>query len=660
MVAQVRQAITTAEIEQETFEPSRSFIAQANVTSWDLYREAEEDYEGFWGRKAAEYLDWYKYWNQVLDASDAPFYKWFVGGEINVCYNCIDRHLPHNKNKAAIIWEGEPPGETRTLTYQDLYREVNRFASVLRDQLGVTRDDVVTIYLPMIPELPIAMLACARLGVRHNVVFAGFSGQAMADRMIDSGSRFLVTCDGYYRRGDLIEHKSRADEGVARVAADVHTVVVRRGGNKIDMRSGNDHWWHELMANAGNAEVEPVRCDADGDFFIMYTSGSTAKPKGVVHRYGGYLVHIVATAKWLHDLKPDDLYWCLADIGWITGHSYIVYGPLAIGCTTLIYEGTPDYPDRDRCWEIVEKYRVDALNTAPTTIRMFRQWGPEYPQKHDLSSLRWLGTVGEPINPAAWKWYYKYIGGERCPVVDKWWQTENGGNLIGTVPALATMKPGRAGRPIPGLHADILDETGTPITEPDQGGYLVITNPWPGMLKTLYRDPQRYIDYYWSRFSDPAKGKWVYLSGDGAKRDADGDYMLLGRIDDVMNVAGHRLSTMEMESAIVSLSEVAEAAVVSAEHEQKGEVPWAFVILEEGVKGDDGLKRRINQRVREMIGPIASLDKIHFVPDLPKTRSGKIMRRLLEDVARYRPLGDTTTLRNPEIAEQIRQLAQGS
>jgi acetyl-CoA synthetase len=642
--------------EQEVFEPPESFVEQANVNDEAIYEEFEENWPDAWER-AAELLDWEEEWDQVLDDSDAPFYEWFVDGELNASANCLDRHLADRGDEAAIEWIGEL-GEKRTYTYDDLHREVNEFAAALRD-LGVEEDDVVTMYMPMIPELPIAMLACARIGAPHSVVFAGFSADALATRMESADSEFLVTCDGYYRRGDPLEHKEKADEGLDDVGHDVETIVVDRLDDDYDhpMKAG-EHDYDELVAEYAGAEVDPVTRDAEDMLFLMYTSGTTGQPKGVKHTTGGYLSYAAWTSQSVLDIKPDDTYWCSADIGWITGHSYIVYGPLALGTTTVMYEGTPDYPDKDRLWQIVEDYDVTQLYTAPTAIRAFMKWGKEYPEQHDLSSLRLLGTVGEPINPRAWKWYYKHIGREECPVVDTWWQTETGGMMLTTLPGVGDMKPGSAGPPLPGISADIVDVGGDPV-EAGRAGYLVVNKPWPGMLRTLYKNDERFIDEYWDEYSNPDRDEWVYFPEDGAKIDDDGYITVLGRVDDVLNVSGHRLGTMEIESAIVGVEGVAEAAVVGGNHEIKGEAVYAYVITEDGYDETEELRDRIIEGVEDAIGPIARPEQVIFTPELPKTRSGKIMRRLLEDIANGDELGNTSTLRNPDVVEDIEAKVRG-
>ncbi|MDS0282257.1 acetate--CoA ligase [Haloarcula onubensis] len=635
---------------QDVFEPPESFVEQANVADPAIYDEFEEEGAKAWER-AAELLDWEDEWDQVLDDSDAPFYEWFTDGKLNASANCLDRHLDERGDEAAIEWVGEL-GETRTYSYADLHREVNEFAAALRE-LGVEEDDVVTMYMPMIPELPIAMLACARIGAPHSVVFAGFSADALATRMESADSEFLVTCDGYYRRGDPLPHKEKANEGLEDVGHDVETVVVDRLDDDYDhpMKDG-EHDYDELVADHEGAEVDPVTRDAEDMLFLMYTSGTTGQPKGVKHTTGGYLSYAAWTSHAVLDVKPDDTYWCSADIGWITGHSYIVYGPLALGTTTVMYEGTPDYPEKDRLWEIVEDYDVTQLYTAPTAIRAFMKWGQEYPDEHDLSSLRLLGTVGEPINPRAWKWYYKHIGNESCPVVDTWWQTETGGMMLTTLPAIGEMKPGSAGPPLPGISADVVDVGGDPVGA-GEAGYLVVNQPWPGMLRTLYNNDERFIDEYWREYSNPDRDEWVYFPEDGAKLDEDGYITVLGRVDDVLNVSGHRLGTMEIESAIVGVEGVAEAAVVGGKHEIKGEAVYAYVITEDGTTEDDDLKDAIIEGVEDAIGPIARPEAIIFTPELPKTRSGKIMRRLLEDIANGEELGDTSTLRNPDVVSDI-------
>ncbi|MFC7248489.1 acetate--CoA ligase [Halomicroarcula sp. GCM10025324] len=642
--------------EQEVFEPPESFVEQANVNDEAIYEEFDENWPDAWER-AAELLDWEEEWDQVLDDSDAPFYEWFVDGELNASANCLDRHLADRGDEAAIEWIGEL-GEKRTYTYDDLHREVNEFAAALRD-LGVEEDDVVTMYMPMIPELPIAMLACARIGAPHSVVFAGFSADALATRMESADSEFLVTCDGYYRRGDPLEHKGKADEGLDDVGHDVETIVVDRLDDDYDhpMKAG-EHDYDELVAEYAGAEVDPVTRDAEDMLFLMYTSGTTGQPKGVKHTTGGYLSYAAWTSQSVLDIKPDDTYWCSADIGWITGHSYIVYGPLALGTTTVMYEGTPDYPDKDRLWQIVEDYDVTQLYTAPTAIRAFMKWGKEYPEQHDLSSLRLLGTVGEPINPRAWKWYYKHIGREECPVVDTWWQTETGGMMLTTLPGVGDMKPGSAGPPLPGISADIVDVGGDPV-EAGRAGYLVVNKPWPGMLRTLYKNDERFIDEYWDEYSNPDRDEWVYFPEDGAKIDDDGYITVLGRVDDVLNVSGHRLGTMEIESAIVGVEGVAEAAVVGGNHEIKGEAVYAYVITEDGYDETEELRDRIIEGVEDAIGPIARPEQVIFTPELPKTRSGKIMRRLLEDIANGDELGNTSTLRNPDVVEDIEAKVRG-
>ena len=645
--------------EQEAFEPGDDFVEQANVSDESIYDEFEDNWPECWTR-AADLLDWDEEYTQVLDDSEEPFYEWFADGTLNASYNCIDRHVEAgNKNRVAIKWEGEH-GATRTYTYQDLYREVNEFAAALRD-LGVEEDDVVTMYMPMVPELPIAMLACARIGAPHSVVFAGFSAEALATRMNAAESEYLVTCDGYYRRGDPLDHQAKANEGLSNVEHDVDaTVVVDRLGDDgfgHDL-TANQHDWDDLVAGHRGDRVDPVERDAEDMLFLMYTSGTTGKPKGVKHTTGGYLAYTAWTSHSVLDLEPEDTYWCSADIGWITGHSYIVYGPLALGTTTVMYEGTPDYPDRGRLWELIEKYAVDVFYTAPTAIRAFMKWGPEYPDAYDLSTLRLLGTVGEPINPRAWKWYYKHIGGEDCPIVDTWWQTETGGMMVSTLPGIGTMKPGSAGPPLPGIDARVVDTDGDEV-DAGRAGYLTVDRPWPGMLRTLYRNDERFIDEYWDAYSDADADEWVYFPEDGAKIDGDDYITILGRVDDVVNVSGHRLGTMEIESAIVGVEGVAEAAVVGGDHDIKGEAVYAYVILEDGYEGSEEMRDRIIAGVEDAIGPIARPESVTFTPELPKTRSGKIMRRLLEEIANGEELGDTTTLRNPDVVNDIQEQASG-
>jgi len=644
--------------DQEEFEPPASFVDQANVTDESIYEAFDENWPEAWERAAA-LLDWEEDYDEVLIEDEAPFYEWFTGGSLNACVNAVDRHLPDRADEVAIEWIGEPGG-VRSITYRELHAEVNEFAAALRD-LGVEADDVVTMYMPMIPELPIAMLACARIGAPHSVVFAGFSAEALATRMESADSRFLVTADGYYRRGDALDHLSKAEDGVEKLdePAAVDTVVVDRLGGARDHELGpGQHDYGDLVAKHEGATVEPVSRDAEDMLFLMYTSGTTGKPKGVKHTTGGYLSYVTWTSHAVLDVKPDDTYWCAADIGWITGHSYIVYGPLSLGTTSVMYEGTPDYPEKDRLWEIVDEYDVTQLYTAPTAVRSFMKWGTDYPARHDRSSLRLLGTVGEPINPRAWKWYYKHIGNESCPIVDTWWQTETGGMMITTLPAIGDMTPGSAGPPLPGISADVVDRGGDPVGA-GEAGYLVVNKPWPGMLRTLYRNDQRFISEYWDDYSNADADQWVYFPEDGAKLDEDGYITILGRVDDVVNVSGHRLGTMEIESAIVGVEGVAEAAVVGAGHDVKGEGVYAYVITEEGVTDEAALRGEIVGAVEDRIGPIARPEEVVFTPELPKTRSGKIMRRLLEDIANEDELGDTSTLRNPGIVEDIQRTVSG-
>ncbi len=640
--------------EQESFDPPASFVEQANVTDEGIHEAFEENWPDEWERAAA-LLDWERDWDQVLDDSEEPFYEWFVGGELNASANCLDRHLDERGDEAAIEWVGEDD-ERRTYTYEELHREVNEFAAALRE-LGVAEDDVVTMYLPMIPELPIAMLACARIGAPHSVVFAGFSANALAERMNAADSETLVTCDGYYRRGDPLDHLEKAREGLESVESDVTTVAVDRLGDDAPSDIDDEHVYGDLRARHDGATVDPVTRDAEDMLFLMYTSGTTGKPKGVKHTTGGYLSYVTWTSHAVLDIEPDDTYWCAADIGWITGHSYIVYGPLALGTTTVMYEGTPDYPHKGRLWELVEEYGVNQLYTAPTAIRSFMKWGPEYPAEHDLSSLRLLGTVGEPINPRAWKWYYKHIGNESCPIVDTWWQTETGGMMITTLPALDTMKPGSAGPPLPGIGADVIDPSGDPVGA-GRAGHLVVNRPWPGMLRTLYHNDERFLDEYWSTYSNPDRDEWVYFPEDGAKLDADGYLTVLGRVDDVINVSGHRIGTMEVESAIVGVEGVAEAAVVGGDHEIKGEAVHAYVITEDEQDETESFRAEIVAAVEDDIGPFARPETVVFTPELPKTRSGKIMRRLLEDIANEDELGNTSTLRNPDVVHDIEETVQ--
>ena len=626
--------------EDRTFPPPEAFRQQANISDPQVYEEARRDPEAFWARFAEE-LDWFQKWDQVLDW-DPPFAKWFLGGKLNVSYNCIDRHLrTARRNKAAIVWEGEP-GDWKVYTYRDLHREVCQFANGLKS-LGVKKGDRVTIYLPMVPELPIAMLACARIGAPHSVVFGGFSAESLRDRIEDSQSKVMITADGGYRRGNIIQLKQSADDSIEGDTPVEKVVVVRRTAHADDkMVDGRDIWWHDLMQGQPMT-CDPEPMDSEDMLYMLYTSGTTGKPKGIVHTTGGYLVGTYATSKWIFDLKEEDVYWCTADIGWVTGHSYIVYGPLANGATSVMYEGSPDYPDLDRFWAIVEKYGVNILYTAPTAIRTFMRWGEEYPNRHDMSTLRLLGTVGEPINPEAWVWYWQHIGGGRCPVVDTWWQTETGSVLITPLPGITTLKPGSATQPFPGIEVDVLDEAGNSVG-PGGGGYLVLKRPWPSMLRTIYGDPERFKEQYWSRYPD------IYFTGDGAKIDEEGYYWLLGRVDDVINVSAHRISTMEVESALVDNSNVAEAACIGRTHDIKGQAIVAFVTIKDQVATSDSLIAELKQHVATKIGPMARPDDIYFAAELPKTRSGKIMRRLLRDVAEGRALGDTTTRWLPPTA----------
>ena len=634
--------------EDRTFAPPADFRANAVVRDDSIYAEAARDPEAFWAKFAGE-LEWSRPWDTVLDWQP-PHAKWFVGGKINASVNCLDRHVRGpRRNKAALIWEGEP-GDRRTLTYFDLYRQVSTFANVLKS-LGVTKGDRVALYLPLVPELAIAMLACSRIGAVHSVVFGGFSAESLRDRINDSACRLLVTADGGYRRGQIVALKNVADEAVAGTPSIEHVVVVQRGGATlpVEMKAGRDHWYHELMQGAP-FRCDPEPMDAEDMLYILYTSGTTGKPKGIVHTTGGYLVGTYATTKLVFDLREDDVYWCTADIGWVTGHSYVVYGPLANGATVLLYEGAPDWPQKDRFWSLIEQHGVTVFYTAPTAIRAFMRWGAEFPQKRDLSSLRLLGSVGEPINPEAWVWYYKVIGGERCPVVDTWWQTETGAIMITPLPGVTTLKPGSATKPFPGISAEIRTESGEKVEV--GGGLLALTRPWPSMLRGIYGDPDRYVRQYWNKW-----GSGVYVTGDGAKRDADGYYWLLGRVDDVINVAGHRLGTMEIESALVDHPAVAEAAVVGRAHEIKGTAIAAFVTLKEGagaIAQSRQLVDELKEHVVRKIGAIARPDDILFTADLPKTRSGKIMRRLLRDIAEGKALGDTTTLADPAVIAKLK------
>ena len=632
--------------EDRSFPPPEAFAKAAVMNDPGIYARAASDPEAFWAGFAKE-LDWIQPWSKVLDWNP-PDAKWFVDGKINVSANCLDRHAKSwRRNKAAFIWEGEP-GDRRTLTYFDLYRQVCQFANVLK-KLGVTKGDRVALYMPLIPELAIAMLSCARIGAVHSVVFGGFSAESLRDRINDSACRVLVTADGGYRRGGIVPLKQVADEALEATPSIQHVVVVKRGFADIPVhiQEGRDHWYHRLMQDAPY-DCAPEPMDAEDMLYILYTSGTTGKPKGIVHTTGGYLVGAYATTKWVFDLKEDDVYWCTADIGWVTGHSYVVYGPLANGATVVMYEGAPDWPKKNRLWEIVERLGVSVFYTAPTAIRAFMKWGTDWPAHHDLSSLRLLGSVGEPINPEAWIWYHLHIGGSKCPIVDTWWQTETGAIMITPLPGITKTKPGSATHAFPGISAEILTDKGDKV--PVGGGLLAITKPWPSMLRTIYGDHERYKTQYWSRW-----GKDVYFTGDGAKKDDEGYHWLLGRVDDVLNVAGHRIGTMEVESALVDHPKVAEAAVVGRTHEIKGQALAAFVTVKEGVHASEALADELKRHVAQKIGAIARPDDIIFSADLPKTRSGKIMRRLLRDIAEGKALGDTTTLADPSVVAKLKE-----
>jgi acetyl-CoA synthetase len=632
--------------EERTFKPTSEFTAQANIRASEIY-DIGQDSLSFW-EEQAERLNWFEPWKKTLEW-DPPFAQWYLGGKLNAAYNCLDRHLQDwHRNKAALIFEGEN-GDNRILTYQDLHREVSQFSNVLKS-LGVSKGDRVTIYLPMIPEAVISMLACARIGAPHSVVFGGFSSDALRDRINDAQSKVVITSDGSFRRGNVVPLKENTDVALQSVECVEHVIVVQRTGLEVNMLKDRDIWYHEALKTASQ-DCPPEPMDAEDMLFILYTSGTTGKPKGVVHTTGGYMVGVSTTHDWIFDYKEEDVYWCTADVGWITGHSYIVYGPLSNGATVVIYEGSPDYPNKDRYWEIIEKYRVNILYTAPTAIRSFMKWGPSYPQKHDLTSLRLLGTVGEPINPEAWMWYYKYIGGERCPIVDTWWQTETGMIMMTPLPGLTALKPGSCTVPFPGLKIEVVDSTGKPVAK-GNGGYLIIREPWPAMLRNIYGDPKRFESTYFGNFPG------IYFTGDGAKWDEEGNFWVLGRVDDVINVSGHRIGTMEVESALVAHPLIAEAACIGKAHEVKGQALAAFVTLKERIDVYPELRDELKKHVVQKIGSLARPDEIFFTAELPKTRSGKIMRRLLRDIAEGRILGDITTLADTSIVNELKAIYQ--
>jgi acetyl-CoA synthetase len=640
------EAIESLLAEGRTFPPSKDFKKSALVVDAEIYDEANVDFEGFWARQAEDLVDWSEPWHTVLEW-DLPFAKWFVGGKLNVSYNCLDRHVEAGHGEqVAYHWEGEP-GDTRTITYAQLLDEVSRLANALKS-LGVGKGDRVNIYLGMVPELPMALLACARIGAPHSVVFGGFSADSLRDRINDAEAKVLITGDGAWRRGSIVPLKETADEAVGDCPSIEKVLVLRRTGQRVPMTDGRDVWWHDLVPGQ-STECPPEPMDAEDLLYLLYTSGTTARPKGIMHTTGGYLTQVAWTHRNVFDIRPDeDVYWCAADVGWVTGHSYIVYGPLANRTTGVIYEGTPDHPDKDRLWAIVEKYGVTILYTAPTAIRSFMKWGTEFPERHDMTSLRLLGSVGEPINPEAWVWYWRHIGGERCPIVDTWWQTETGAILISPLPGATTLKPGSATFPLPGVGADVVDDEGTSTPIPG-GGYLVLTRPWPSMLRGIWGDPDRYRATYWAKFGDR------YFAGDGAKRDDEGYFWLLGRVDDVMLVSGHNISTAEVEHALVDHPAVAEAAVVGKTDATSGQAIAAFVILRAGNEPSEALVDELRDHVAHKIGPIAKPKSILFSDDLPKTRSGKIMRRLLKDVSEDQALGDTTTLADPSVVEGIKE-----
>jgi acetyl-CoA synthetase len=629
--------------EERRFPPSEEFAAQANAQP-ELYTEADDDFVAYWKRQALERLTWFKEPTEGLDDSNAPFFTWFADGELNIAYNCLDRHLETGGDKVAYHWVGEP-GDTRSITYQELSDEVNQFANGLRS-LGVEKGDRVAIYMGMVPELAVAMLACARIGAPHSVIFGGFSAESIIDRVQDAEAKMLITADGAWRRGTVVPLKDNCDAAMESTPTIEHCVVYERTKHGVSMTEGRDVWWHDLVADQSTS-CEPEVMGAEDLLYILYTSGTTAKPKGIMHTTGGYLTSAATTHAQVFDIKPDsDVYWCAADIGWVTGHTYIVYGPLANHTTSVMYEGTPDYPDKDRLWSIIEDYGVTILYTAPTAIRAFMKWGTEYPEMHDLSSLRLLGSVGEPINPAAWIWYSEHSGGESCPIVDTWWQTETGSIMISPLPGITTTKPGSATKTLPGINAEVVDKDGIAVA-PGGGGFLTLTTPWPSMLRSIYGDDERYVSTYWSQI--PGR----YWAGDGAKLDTDEYLWILGRVDDVMNVSGHRISTMEVESALVSHPAVAESAVVGSADDLTGQAIVAFVTLMADLEGSDELNDELRKHVAIKIGPIAKPKSIIFTPDLPKTRSGKIMRRLLRDISENRDLGDITTLANADIVSAI-------
>jgi acetyl-CoA synthetase len=644
------QALENLLREDRTFPPSEEFTAQAKAQP-GIHEEAAQDYEAFWRKQALERISWFKEPTEGLDDSDPPFFKWFKDGELNIAYNCLDRHLEDHGDQVAYHWIGEP-GDTRTLTYAELAREVNKFANALKS-LGLEKGDRVAIYMGMIPELPIAMLACARLGLVHSVVFGGFSSDALSSRILDADARIVITQDGAWRGGNVVPLKENTDVALERTPRIEHAIVVRRTDHGVDMVDGRDLWWHDLVEGQSD-ECEPEVLGAEDPLYILYTSGTTGKPKGIVHTQAGYLTGIVTTHSYVFDLKPDsDVYWCAADIGWVTGHSYIVYGPLANRTTGVMYEGAPNFPDYDRLWQIIDDYGVTTFYTAPTAIRAFMKWGDEHVDEHEMSTLRVIGTVGEPINPEAWMWYHEHVGKGSCPIVDTWWQTETGAIMITPLPGITPTKPGSATKPFPGIFADVVDDDGNSVPL-GGGGYLVITEPWPAMARTIYGDDERYVDTYWSRF----EGR--YFPGDGAKRDDDGYYWLLGRVDDIMLVSGHNISTTEVESALVSHVAVAEAAVVGRADSISGQAIAAFVTLRATVSGDETLIEELREHVALSIGPIAKPKSIVFTGDLPKTRSGKIMRRLLKDISEKRQLGDVTTLANADIVAEISEKAAES